>query len=102
MRRGTMPNDGSEFLGVPEDVLVALGKGVVAAARLEHAALEIAVVRGEDAGNIVKQPCSEVARRIRKRAGDRLPGDARVDASGVTAWRDEVGRAVNEGKEILH
>lgn len=77
-----------DFIGVPEDALLAIGKVTVAAGSLEEAAQDIDHALGGTPG---EQQFKSVIREIRKHLTNGLPLHARANVSDIHGW---TGRAV--------
>jgi hypothetical protein len=91
--------DNPTYLGVPVDVLAAIGKLVVAAGRVESAVHDVAHALDIDPS---KRQLANLAKEIRERLQSDLPAHARVSANAIRDWLQDVREAFETRNRVLH
>lgn len=94
-----------EFLGaadfwLPEDVLLAIGKVTVAAARLEHGTHMLLEVLGEEPRGQFSDAATEVKRQVRLFAQMLSMGSEKVEP--VLEWVDGAKATMRERDRLMH
>jgi len=94
-----MGDPDSDFMGVPDEFLLAVGKVAVAAGTLEEVAQDIDHALGGAPGS---QQFKSVVREIRARLDAGLPLSARVEASQIYGWTEHAISAMDNRHRWVH
>lgn len=87
------------FLGAPLEAVTAIGKIVVAAARLEGVVHDILQ---DLAGSASRGQVDTVLKEVRRAAGNQLPAHARITAEELVDWTERAGQVMRERHQLPH